>query len=265
MVLCWKSSWCNVALVSVLFQTVTGVPHADDVNSYWLVKGPSGSDSCQRGWDSSSTPHATHAHSTNICLSEEPQILYMYELTFAHTHTQYSSRVWLCPETTARPDEKVSSQSQIQISPIRYTHTLTHTHTHVHTHTHTHVHTHTHTQTLQQHASSEKIHLAFFLRLPGNQEVSAFGGDEHSDTGDNWEVECASSNAQFWQRDDNVRLRHVDTEAWVIETTYMINWKWKCFSFLCCYAWLCVCVGRFSNRKLFLLCVRSVGKTYDCV
>ena len=51
------------------------------------------------------------------------------------------------------------------------------------------------------------------LYLPGNQEVSCFGSDDHSDTGDNWAVECASSNSEQWQRDDNVRLRHVDTNT----------------------------------------------------
>ena len=45
--------------------------------------------------------------------------------------------------------------------------------------------------------------------------MSAFGGDDNSDSGDNWEVECASSNAQYWQRDDGVRLRHVDTNGYV--------------------------------------------------
>ena len=39
-----------VATVLVPLQTVTGVPHADDVNSYWLVKGVHGVDTnCQRG------------------------------------------------------------------------------------------------------------------------------------------------------------------------------------------------------------------------
>ena len=34
--------------VSIPFQTVTGVSHADDVNSYWIVRGKSG-ENCQRG------------------------------------------------------------------------------------------------------------------------------------------------------------------------------------------------------------------------
>ena len=55
--------------------------------------------------------------------------------------------------------------------------------------------------------------MTFRLGLPGNQEVSAFGGDDSSDSGDNWEVECSSSQAQYWQRDENVRLKHVDTNA----------------------------------------------------
>ena len=57
------------------------------------------------------------------------------------------------------------------------------------------------------------INVTFRLGLPGNQEVSAFGGDDSSDSGDNWEVECSSSQAQYWQRDENVRLKHVDTNA----------------------------------------------------
>ena len=57
------------------------------------------------------------------------------------------------------------------------------------------------------------INVSLRLGLPGNQEVSAFGSDDNSDSGDSWEVECASSQARYWQRDENIRLKHVDTNA----------------------------------------------------
>ena len=80
---------------------------------------------------------------------------------------------------------------------------MSHTRTHTHTHTHTHIKSYT----------NPSVQLTFRFCLPGNQEVSAFGGDDHSDSGDNWQVECVSANSQFWQRDDNVRLKHVDTNT----------------------------------------------------
>ena len=63
-----------------------------------------------------------------------------------------------------------------------------------------------------QHIQSKKnLHSHHFSSpLSGNQEVSAFGdknGD--GDTGDNWTMVCSGD---YWDRDDDVRLKHVDTE-----------------------------------------------------
>ena len=43
--------------------------------------------------------------------------------------------------------------------------------------------------------------------------MSCFGSDDRSDNGDNWTIECVSSNSDHWERDDNIRLRHSDTDA----------------------------------------------------
>ncbi|CAI8055673.1 Stromal cell-derived factor 2 [Geodia barretti] len=110
-------------------QTVTGVPHADDVNSYWLVKGAYGVDTnYQRG--------------ASVQCGSVIRLQHVQTRKFLHSHR-------------------------------------------------------------------------FKSPLSGNQEVSAFGGDDSSDSGDNWEVECSSSQAQYWQRDENVRLKHVDTNAYL--------------------------------------------------
>lgn len=109
-------------------QTVTGVPHADDVNSYWLVRGPYGEENCQRG--------------TVVQCGSSLRLQHLQTRKFLHSHR-------------------------------------------------------------------------FKSPLSGNQEVSCFGSDDHSDAGDNWVVECASSNSEQWRRDDNVRLMHADTNAYL--------------------------------------------------
>lgn len=66
-----------------------------------------------------------------------------------------------------------------------------------------------------EHISTHKnLHSHLFKSpLSGNQEISAFG-DEHGegDSGDNWIVVCTED---FWERNTFVRLRHIDTEAWL--------------------------------------------------
>lgn len=47
--------------------------------------------------------------------------------------------------------------------------------------------------------------------LSGNQEVSAYGNDGEGDTGDHWYVDCSGD---YWERDDDVRLKHADTGGW---------------------------------------------------
>ncbi|GMT01561.1 hypothetical protein PENTCL1PPCAC_23735, partial [Pristionchus entomophagus] len=46
----------------------------------------------------------------------------------------------------------------------------------------------------------------------GSQEVSCFGSEKESDTGDNWEVLCGS---EEWLESESVRLQHVDTGAFL--------------------------------------------------
>lgn len=49
--------------------------------------------------------------------------------------------------------------------------------------------------------------------LTGKQEVSAYGDHRgEGDTGDNWMLIC---NNDFWERDDSIKLKHVDTETYL--------------------------------------------------
>lgn len=48
--------------------------------------------------------------------------------------------------------------------------------------------------------------------LSSQQEVSAFGSDTDSDTGDHWMVYCKS---RYWLKQESVRLKHVDTGMWL--------------------------------------------------
>jgi len=49
--------------------------------------------------------------------------------------------------------------------------------------------------------------------LSGNQEVSCFGSDAQSDTGDNWKVEVEKGTD--WNKDGRVKLLHVDTSTYL--------------------------------------------------
>ncbi|KAL0910610.1 hypothetical protein M5K25_021609 [Dendrobium thyrsiflorum] len=46
--------------------------------------------------------------------------------------------------------------------------------------------------------------------ISGNLEVSCFGGDGQSDTGDLWRLEI-EGNGKIWKQDQRIRLKHVDT------------------------------------------------------
>lgn len=109
-------------------QTVTGVSHADDVNSYWVVRGGFGDDSCQRG--------------APVKCGSLLRLQHLQTRKFLHSHR-------------------------------------------------------------------------FKSPLSGNQEVSCFGGDDRTDSGDNWVLDCASSNSEHWRRDDSIRLKHADTSAYL--------------------------------------------------
>eukprot|EP00238_Polyblepharides_amylifera_P005415 CAMPEP_0196579590 /NCGR_PEP_ID=MMETSP1081-20130531/23174_1 /TAXON_ID=36882 /ORGANISM="Pyramimonas amylifera, Strain CCMP720" /LENGTH=216 /DNA_ID=CAMNT_0041899219 /DNA_START=118 /DNA_END=768 /DNA_ORIENTATION=- len=49
--------------------------------------------------------------------------------------------------------------------------------------------------------------------LSGNQEVSCYGGDTASDTGDHWKLDL--DKASQWTKDSKMRLAHVDTGAYL--------------------------------------------------
>ncbi|KAK3021806.1 hypothetical protein RJ639_047161, partial [Escallonia herrerae] len=50
--------------------------------------------------------------------------------------------------------------------------------------------------------------------ISGNMEVSCFGGDGDSDTGDYWRLEIEGS-GKTWRQDQRIRLRHVDTGGYL--------------------------------------------------
>ncbi|KAJ8477330.1 hypothetical protein OPV22_021057 [Ensete ventricosum] len=50
--------------------------------------------------------------------------------------------------------------------------------------------------------------------LSGNLEVSCFGGDNGSDTGDFWRLEIEGG-GKTWRKDERVRLLHVDTGGYL--------------------------------------------------
>ncbi|XP_050433413.1 stromal cell-derived factor 2 [Adelges cooleyi] len=56
----------------------------------------------------------------------------------------------------------------------------------------------------------------FSSPLSGNQEVSAYGNKGEGDSGDHWFVDCGGD---FWERDDDVQLRHVDTGAYLMASS----------------------------------------------
>ncbi|XP_072935707.1 stromal cell-derived factor 2 [Epargyreus clarus] len=67
---------------------------------------------------------------------------------------------------------------------------------------------------LQHVATKKNLHSHYFSSpLSGNQEVSCYGDEDgEGDSGDNWTVVC---NNDFWRRDTPVKLRHVDTSAYL--------------------------------------------------
>ncbi|KAD5507762.1 hypothetical protein E3N88_15465 [Mikania micrantha] len=50
--------------------------------------------------------------------------------------------------------------------------------------------------------------------ISGNLEVSCFGDDGNSDTGDYWRLEIEGS-GKTWRQDQRIRLRHVDTSGYL--------------------------------------------------
>ncbi|XP_054277912.1 stromal cell-derived factor 2-like [Macrosteles quadrilineatus] len=66
-------------------------------------------------------------------------------------------------------------------------------------------------------ATNKNLHSHHFSSpLSGNQEVSAYGTDGDGDTGDHWIVIC---DGDFWERDEKVMLKHVDTDVYLSVTS----------------------------------------------
>ncbi|KAG0566950.1 hypothetical protein KC19_7G099300 [Ceratodon purpureus] len=67
-----------------------------------------------------------------------------------------------------------------------------------------------------QHVRTRKWLHSHFHQSPlsGNLEVSGFGGDEQTDTGDYWKLEIEGKDS-VWTLDQKVRLRHVDTNGYL--------------------------------------------------
>lgn len=63
-------------------------------------------------------------------------------------------------------------------------------------------------------ATNKNLHSHHFQSpLSGNQEISAYGDDKGTgDSGDHWLVVCSGDS---WQRNSPVKLRHVDTDAYL--------------------------------------------------
>ncbi|GMH07058.1 hypothetical protein Nepgr_008898 [Nepenthes gracilis] len=54
----------------------------------------------------------------------------------------------------------------------------------------------------------------FSSPISGNQEVSCFGGDSESDTGDLWRLLIEGS-GNIWRKDQRIRLQHADTGVYL--------------------------------------------------
>lgn len=65
-----------------------------------------------------------------------------------------------------------------------------------------------------QHVQTRKhLHSHLFKSpLSSQQEVSAFGDDNDSDTGDHWVIYCKG---RFWQKTEQVKFKHIDTGTWL--------------------------------------------------
>ena len=72
---------------------------------------------------------------------------------------------------------------------------------------------------LQHMGTKRWLHSHLFSSpLSNQQEVSCFGSDTQSDTGDVWIVEWDGSE-KFWEQDMGVRLKHKDTGAYLSSST----------------------------------------------
>lgn len=70
---------------------------------------------------------------------------------------------------------------------------------------------------LQHQVTRRWLHSHLFKSpLSYNQEVSAFGDDNTSDSGDVWQLELEDASMKLWRRDTPARLRHKDTGFYLI-------------------------------------------------
>lgn len=72
-----------------------------------------------------------------------------------------------------------------------------------------------------QHSMTRKwlhSHL-FHSPLSGNQEVSAYGGDTTSDTGDVWVLQWSDKSTE-WRKDTKIMLHHYDTRRYLASFDY---------------------------------------------
>lgn len=66
---------------------------------------------------------------------------------------------------------------------------------------------------LQHMETKRNLHSHLFSSpLSNQQEVSCYGEEGAGDSGDHWKVVCSSG---VWKRSENVKLQHVDTEAYL--------------------------------------------------
>lgn len=82
---------------------------------------------------------------------------------------------------------------------------------------------------LQHQATRRWLHSHLFKSpLTYNQEVSAFGDDHNSDSGDVWQLELEDTSEGSWRRDKGVRLRHKDTGFYLISHKYgaLMSTRW---------------------------------------
>lgn len=65
-----------------------------------------------------------------------------------------------------------------------------------------------------QHVQTRKFLHSHLFKSPlsSQQEVSAFGSDKESDTGDHWALHCSG---EVWLKTQPARLKHVDTDQWL--------------------------------------------------
>eukprot|EP00891_Asterochloris_glomerata_P002996 jgi/Astpho2/2996/e_gw1.00051.185.1_t len=68
---------------------------------------------------------------------------------------------------------------------------------------------------LQHMATNKWLHSHDFPSpLTNKREVSAYGSEEQSDTGDVWEVELSKGDP-VWLVDSRVKFKHLDTKSWL--------------------------------------------------